>query len=640
MKKAILAFVSLTLVTGSFAQNVFTYGKNAVSKAEFVRAFNKNPNTNSDKKKALKEYLDLYINFKLKVQAAYADGLDKDPTQQYELQNFKRQIADNIINEQANIKELVKEAFDRSQREIHLAQVFIEVPPNGDTLAASKNIQAAYKYLKDAKDFETIAAQYAGDEATRQSKGDLGYISAFVLPYEFENIAFSLKPNTYSTPIKSKLGYHIFKNLGERKSRGTRRIAQILVAYPPNGSAQDKAVAEHKADSIYNLLKKGAAFDVLATTLSNDLSSSNNKGELPELTTGAYSPDFENVAFSLTKPGELSKPFQTSYGYHIIKLLEAKPAPTDFNNAETYALLQDKVTKDNRMELSKKQLIDKKLSIIRFKPGAIKEKDLFIYTDSALQNPNFHAKDIHDKSVIFSFAKQNITAGDWTKFAKVAPQLPNYKSKQDYPSLYPEYRRAMAEEYYRNHLEDYQPDFLKQVKEFEEANLLFGIMEKNVWGKANADTSGLLNYYNQHKSKYVWAASANAVIITCKTKELAEEIQTKLKENPASWRQITESYETEVVADSGRFELSQLPVIDRTIFTAGLFTAPVKNESEGTYTFNYVIDVFNEPGQRSFEDARGMVISDYQQVLEDKWIAGLKKKYPVVVNQAVFQTIK
>jgi peptidyl-prolyl cis-trans isomerase SurA len=181
---------------------------------------------------------------------------------------------------------------------------------------------------------------------------------------------------------------------------------------------------------------------------------------------------------------------------------------------------------------------------------------------------------------------------------------------------------------------------LKQVKEFEEANLLFGIMEKNVWGKANADTSGLLNYYNQHKSKYVWAASANAVIITCKTKELAEEIQTKLKENPASWRQITESYETEVVADSGRFELSQLPVIDRTIFTAGLFTAPVKNESEGTYTFNYVIDVFNEPGQRSFEDAQGMVISDYQQVLEDKWIAGLKKKYPVVVNQAVFQTIK
>jgi peptidyl-prolyl cis-trans isomerase SurA len=227
----------------------------------------------------------------LKVQAAYADGLDKDPTQQFELQNFKRQISDNIINEQANVKQLVKEAFDRSQREIHLAQVFVEVPPNGDTLAAYKNIQAAYKYLKDAKDFETIAAQYAGDEATRQSKGDLGYISAFVLPYEFENIAFSLKPNTYSTPIKSKLGYHIFKNLGERKSRGTRRIAQILVAYPPNGSAEDKAVAEHKADSIYNLLKKGAAFDVLATTLSNDLSSSNNKGELPELTTGAYSPD-------------------------------------------------------------------------------------------------------------------------------------------------------------------------------------------------------------------------------------------------------------------------------------------------------------------------------------------------------------
>jgi peptidyl-prolyl cis-trans isomerase SurA len=515
-----------------------------------------------------------------------------------------------------------------------LGQVFIEVPANGDTLAAYKNIQAAYKDLKDGKDFAIIAAQFAGDEATRQSKGDLGYISAFVLPYVFENVAFGLKPNTFSTPVKSKLGYHIFKNFGERKSRGSRRIAQILVAYPPNGSTEDKAVAAHKADSIYNLLTKGAAFDLLATTLSNDLSSSNNKGELPELTTGAYSPDFENVAFSLTKPGELSKPFQTSYGYHIIKLLEARPAPTDFNNAETYASLQDKVTKDNRMQLSKKQLIGKKLSIIRFKPGAIKERDLFIYTDSALQKPNFNGTNVNDKSVIFSFAKQNITAGDWTKFAKVAPQLPDYKSKENYSSLYPEYIHAAAEEYYRNHLEDYQPDFLKQVKEFEEANLLFGIMEKNVWGKANADTAGLVNYYNQHKSKYTWAASANAVIITCKTKELVEELQKKLKENTTSWRQLIETYGTEVTADSGRFELSQLPVIDRTNFTAGLFTAAVKNETESTYTFNYVIDVFNEPGQRSFEDARGLVITDYQQVLEDKWIAELKKKYPVKVNQA------
>ena len=123
-------------MAGSFAQNVFTYGKNAVTKDEFEKAFNKNPNLPTDRKAALREYLNLYINFKLKVQAAYDAGLDKDPTQQYELQNFKTQLAENIINEQANIKELVKEAFDRSQKEVQLAQVFIEVPANADTTEA------------------------------------------------------------------------------------------------------------------------------------------------------------------------------------------------------------------------------------------------------------------------------------------------------------------------------------------------------------------------------------------------------------------------------------------------------------------------------------------------------------------------
>lgn len=640
MKKIALAFISLTVTAATFGQTVFTYGKNSVSKDEFLRAFNKNPNVTGDRKKALREYLDLYINFKLKVQAAYDAGLDKDATQQYELQNFRRQIADNVINEQANVKDLVKQAFERGQKEIRLAHVFVEVPANADTAQAFAAIQAAYKDLKAGKAFGEVAQQYSTDEATKLSKGELGYITAFTLPYDMESVAYSLKPNAYSAPFKSKIGYHIFMNLGERKSLGTRKVAQILVALPPQPSSDQIAAASRKADSVYQLLSKGENFGSLAGSVSNDISSSNNKGELPEFTTGTYSPEFESVAFSLAKAGDISKPFRTAHGFHIVKLIEAKQPVTDIADPVNFATIQEKVVRDSRMEVSKKDLIEKKLTLIKYKPATFNRKDLFAFTDTAMQNgKSSPVKGITDNTALFSFAKQTIKAADWIRFVKAVPVKAEASSK-NYEYLYKEFINASADEYYRNNLDDYNTDYARQVKEFKEANLLFGIMEKNVWGKANNDSSGLNGYYSDHKSKYMWPASANALMITCNNEALVNAIQQRLKAAPSDWRQITSSNGPDVIADSGRYELTQLQTDGKATATPGAFTNTTKNENDGTYTFSYVLNVYNEPGQRSFDDARGMVISDYQQVLEDKWIGELRKKYPVKVNEQVFETIK
>ncbi len=640
MKKFSLSLIGLTILGSTFSQTVFTYGKNAVSKDEFIRAFNKNPNVTGDRKKAIKEYLDLYTNFKLKVLAAYDDTLDKDATQEYELQNFKRQIADNIINEQSNVKQLVKEAFERSQTEMQVAQIFVEVAPGGDSAAALQTINSAYNALKQGKDFGEMSSTYSSDETIRQTKGDLGYVTAFTLPYEIENLIYSLKPGTFSVPYRSKIGYHIFKNVGQRKSLGSRRIAQIMIAMPPNPTPEQKNAASKKADSVYNLLVSGENFSTLVAAVSNDLSTAPNKGELPEFTTGTYNADFEAVAFGLKQQGDISKPFETQYGYHIIKLLEAKEAPSDVNDGTVYANIQDKVTKDARLEKAKNKLIDSKLSLIKYKTAPFNQTELFKYTDSALQEKSTKGfKTINDNTLLFSFAKQNIKVSDWIKYAKAA-QLNTEEDKTKMESFYKTFVRTSADDYYRNNLGDYNEDYTRQVTEFKEANLLFGIMEKKVWGKANTDSIGLNDYYKEHKSKYVWPPSADAIIITCTTEKLSTEIQQKIKANPSDWRQITGNNGTDIIADSGRYELSQLPVVDRTNFTDNLATAPVKNANDNTYTFNYVVKTYMEPGQRSFEDARGMVISDYQQVLEEKWIESLRKKYPVKVVDAVFQSIK
>lgn len=641
MKKVVVLAVGFAmLVVSSFAQTVFTYGTYGVTKNEFVTAFNKNPVAASDRKKSLREYLNLYINFKLKVQAAYDVGLDKDPTQQFELQNFKKQIADNIINDEANVKALVQQAFERSQKEIHLQQVFVEVPPNGDTIEAYKKIQAAYKHLKEGKNFGAVAQELAGDEAAKQSQGDLGFITVFTLPYEIETTVYNLKLNSFSNPVKTIAGYHIFKNAGERKSSGTRRVTQILIATPPDATGEEKNSAARKADSLYNLLKSGAPFGSLAATASNDVSSNNNEGNLPEFSIGTYDAIFENAAFSLKDIGEISKPFQTAFGFHILKLIEAKSVAGDINDPATFATLQEKVIKDNRLELAKKELIQKKLALIKYKPALVESEDLYAFTDGNLRNIAVPRKGIRATTPIFSFAKQQVNAADWVNFVKNSGSTFSTTSKERYQELYKEYIGKAADEYYRNHLDEYNSDFLKQVKEFKEANLLFAIMEKNVWGKANMDTPGLVQYYNQHKTKYTWKPSADVIIVTCSRESLAKELQQKLKGSANDWRQVTSSHGTDVAADSGRYELEQLTVTDRTNFSVGSVTGAVKNPNDGSYSFNYIIKIYNEPTQRSFNDARGLVTSDYQEVLEKEWISSLKKKYPVKVNEAVFQSIK
>lgn len=641
MRKPAFAIALAFIAATSFAQTVFTYGKNTVSKDEFITAFNKNPNKTTDRKKALKEYLDLYINFKLKVQAAYDAGLDKDPQQLSELENFRRQITDNIINQQANVKSLVTEAFLRSQKDINVAQVFIEVPNGGDTTEAYKKINEAYKAMKEGKDFSKVTEEYSTDADTKQSHGAIGYITAFTLGYQFENVAYSLKPNNFSAPFRSKYGYHIFKNLGERKAAGTRKVEHILIAMPPNATELEKKLTQRKADSVYNLIINHANFEDLARTISNDVSSTGNNGLLPEFGINTYSNDFEEMAFALKKPGDISKPFETSSGYHILKLMEAKPVATDINNTETFAFFQDKVSRDNRMAEAKKAMLSKELKLIKYKPAAFISKDLFAFTDSSLvKSTPVSYKGITENTLLFSFAKKNVRASDWIKYVRGLALSPAGFEGSRMADTYQQFLQQTADEYYKNNLEEFSADFKRQVKEFKEANMLFGIMEKNVWSKANADTSGLQQYYQQHKAKYTWAASADALIITCANQPLANELQTKLTNNLANWRVITGNYTTQVSADSGRYELGQLPVFERTNFEAGILTYPVKNTPDATYTFNYIIKVYNQPAVRSFEDARGMVISDYQQVLEEKWIAELKKKYPVKVNVAVFNTIQ
>lgn len=637
--KKVLWLIILVLCKASIgnAQTLFTYGGKPVAKQEFLKAFNKNPTLEKERRKALNDYLNLYINYKLKVQAGYDEKLDQQPAFQVESKNFKQQIAENLINQEVGINVLLEEAFQRSQKDIHAAHIFIEVPQNGDTVKAFQQIQEAYNDLLAGKNFGEVAASFSSDVATKNANGDLGFITVFTLQYPIENEIFNLKPGNFSKPFHSIFGYHIFKNIEERHALGKRKIAQLLIAIPPNATETDKAKFSKLADSVYGMIVHGEPFETAVSKFSNDTRTVNTGGVLSNIGVGEFDANYETNIFNLKHVGDVSKPFLTSYGYHIIKLLEVVSISNNFNDVATNTGIKQAIEKDGRLAMYKKTKAKKWLVQTQFKQAAFNATDLWAFTDSSLLNkPVKQLQNITDSTVLFSFPKQKIYATNWLQYLNKQ----SLQGKQLYTKKMSDFVDENVINYYTLHLEEYSPLMQQQAKEFNEANLLFAAMDKHIWGKGGEDTTQLKNYYSTHKEKYQWAAGISALVLTCNSKNLADEVVKKIQVLPNNWRAIMASYGALVIGDSSRYEQQQLPITQTIKNIIGFTSTPEKNAYDDSYTFLYVTALHPQQEQRSFEEARGMVINDYQQILEQQWLDGLKKKYPVKVNDIVWKTIQ
>ncbi|HEX5153440.1 MAG TPA: peptidylprolyl isomerase [Parafilimonas sp.] len=636
--KLLCFFVLLAIVHSANAQTLFTYGTHAVSKDEFLRAYNKNPDTAGNREEKLMQYFDLYVNFRLKLQAAYDEKADKDESIKMETENFKNQLTENFINKQADINHLMHEAFLRSQKDILVKQVFVKFSQGNDTETAYAEILNAYNDLKAGKNFEDISVQYSNDSAVRNVRGNIGYITVFTLPYSIENIIYNLEPGSSSTIYKSGSGYHIFKNAGERPALGRKKIEQLLFPTPPFYTNEQVKEVAHTADSVYNLLQTGTLFESLLPTYGY------NYNEFPEanvmeIKVGDYSEDFEKEVFSLKIAGDISKPFKTGYGYNIVKLNENLPVSNDENDINLATWLQSQIQSDGRLDAMKSRLVENWLSVTGFKENAYNRADLWSYTDSAMENTSSLPvlyKGIKPETVLFQFTKKKYTVRDWIGYLGSTESSADAGEQHDYSKQMHDYIRIACNSYYKEHIEDFNPDAAEQLKEFSDANMIFYVMDKYVWSKATDDSAGLKKYYDGHKASYQWTKSVSALVVTAPDKATADLVSSRIKDDPSAWRFITGAY-NKVYADSNRYEIDQLPVKQQVPLQKGFQTSPEINDAGDSYTFIYVMQAYPETAQKSFEEAKGAVINDYQQELEQGWITGLKKLYPVKIDEAVLK---
>ncbi len=643
MKKIYLVSAALLFSCVAFTQTLFTIANEPVSKDEFLRAYNKNKAPGTENAMTPSEYLELYKRFKLKVKAAKDMKLDTLPQLKYETQNFKNQIQDGYLNDEKGVNKMVDEAFVRNQKELHVMHFFVKLNEKmqpTDTIKAWKALNEIREEIEKKKvvDYDELVEEVSNEYYPVKAY-DLGFISAFQIPYEFENIVYSLKIGEVNRVYRSKTGIHIFRLLEERKSSGRWKVAQILLAFPPGDATPYIKPLGIKADSIYNALVAGANFAKMAQENSDDKLTYQTGGEMPEFGVGKYELPFEKKVFALEKNGDIARPFFTEFGYHIIKRLGVTPTPTTKNDAAYLYELKQKVNADVRINIAREKFTKDVIKQIGLKRStSITDKDLFAFADTVSKNPSFNtAKSVINKKTLYNIGSKIITGGNWLSFIKDYKTNGELYQGESNNELLEKYTNLISLEYYKNNLEKYNPDFSYQIKEFKEGNMLFEIMERNVWSAASADEAGLKNYYNNNKTKYQWAASADVLVFNCASKEAATKIMQEVKAGK-NWSSYAAEVNGTTQADSGRYELSQLPLLNGKTLIANTYS-DIAVSNDGTASFVYVIKNYAANMQRSFDEAKGLVINDYQSVVEEKWIDQLKKKYAIKVNDAVFKTI-
>lgn len=642
MKLPSLLF-TLLIATSLSAQTLFTYADKSVSASEYTKAFNKvYPAPVSDKAKKMRQYLDLYINSKLKIHEATLRGYDSMPGFIEEYTALRNQVIENYMNDTQSLNALVDEAFKRSQKDIKVQHIFIPYYLGvnySDSAVVKLKMQEAYMELQSGKNFDDVALKFSADPSVAQNKGNLGYITVFSLPYQFENVIYNLVPGKFSAPYKSNSGYHIFKNLAERKAVGRIKVSQILIAVPPGSDSSAKKKLAALADSIYNRLLKGDDFGKLATSFSNDVVSSASNGSMPEFGIGTFDPAFEAAAFSLAKNGAISKPFLTDHGYHIIKRTSLTP-PKTVKNKKNLDMIRTLVEKDGRVNVAKDKLYNKILAQTGYKQFNVDQAMLQMYIDSVLASrPPSLGNPVNKATALFSVGPSTKIVNDLLTYSISNRYKTDGSGLKPFNELNEEFKRNAVMEYYRAHLEEYNEEFNMQMKELKDGNLFFDIMMREVWSNAQSDTAGQRTFYEQNKSKYKWNYSADAVIFYCGDSATARSFRNILVKDKTKWRSVLENFSDRITLDSARFEITKIPGAQKTTAKAGTITNIIKNKDDNSASFALIFKIYPLPGQKTFADARGDVVSDYQDSIDKKWIVELKKKYPVKVNEEVLKSI-
>lgn len=712
------AFCSLC-ITQAHAQNgstdpvLMTVDGQPVTRAEFEAIYKKNNKEASVTKEALDEYLQLFINYKLKVREAETLGMDTIGKFRSELDGYRKQLARPYLIDRELNDALMREAYDRSTQEVRASHILLQVAPEAspeDTLSAWRRITSLRERIMKGEDFATVAKGVGGSEdpSAQKNGGDLGWFSALQMVYPFENAAYNTPEGTVSQPVRTRFGYHIVKVTGRRPARGQMKVAHIMLRSTDQDSPEKQVNAEQRIREIRRQLASSAiTFNEAALKYSEDESSSTKGGELPQFGTGKMIEEFEDAAFALKQPGEMSEPIKSRFGWHIIRCIESIPPPT-FEQAK--AELKTKIARDSRAEITRKAFMERLRKEYAFTTypknidAVIAMVDSNVFKKGTATTDTILRKQFTEGSFVRGKGKKAVRyrrelagaisggrmlaaksrpyeemtqtledtvvvrevmegwAYDRKKAAKLTKPvitfaggtvtqrdlLDQIEARQRRERVQPiagyvhsrmaEYADERILAYEDSRLEEKYPEFRMLMKEYRDGILLFELTDQKVWGKAVKDSIGLEAFHKSNTDRFMWPTRYEADIYACSDAAASKAMRAGLKKGKRGkdlMDVVNKSNPLALSIDGGTFSAEEKP------FLEGLAAKGLSNDIafEGK---TMVVDVKSilPPAPKAIDEARGLITAAYQDHLEREWIAELRAKYRITVDNAVLYSIK
>ncbi len=546
---SLLICLGVVSTTVTFAQKnkkkdpvLLKVGNEEVLLSEFQYAYEKNTR-NKDSlyiESNLKSYLNLYIDFKLKIQEAKDKRISEAGEFQQEFESYQKILARPYLTDSQCLDALIEEAYNRQKDIVEVSHILLtmaEEEDPSDTLTLYQKMEEIRAKALAGEDFEKLAMQYSQDPKASTNKGNLGYLTALQTVYPFENAVYTTNENSISPIFKTKYGYHILKVHQRKPNPGTVQIAHIMIQLPKGSNQSEEQKAKNKIDEIYQKLKNGENWTILCAQYSQDAASKNKEGKLPEFGIGKALPAFEQTAFALSKPGEYAAPIRTEYGWHIIKLIQKKSVPA---LATVKDALRQEILKDARQKTCEDQLINglQKAYNLKEYPDMLDKALAQADKRLPLASWSYNSTDPLMSETLFSLKIRNQEAKNYTvkdffgyvyttQVAKPALDSVRYAMYLYYQN----YLHQSTLEFERSQLVNKYNDYALLMREYEEGMMIYELMQNNVWDKALQDTAGLRNYYQEHKEAYQWTDRATSAIFELANESFLPELKAYLLKN-------------------------------------------------------------------------------------------------------------